>query len=100
MAIAIDLPAVSQPADSLGELAGSRNHGAAVAECCEVLGRVEAEGTGYTNSANRTAAGGREVGLATIFDDCEVVTCRHRLNGREIGRLSVQVHGQNRAGAG
>ncbi len=95
--IAVGLAAVAQPLDRVGERAIAGDDGAAVAERAEVLGRVEAERAGDADRADRPSAARREMRLAAVLDDREVVSRGDRFDRGHVGRLAVEVHRQDRA---
>ena len=97
--VAIDLPAVAQALDPIREGRVVGDHGSAVAERAQILRRVEAEGARGADRADRPSRGRSQMRLAAVLDEREAVPRREALEGRHIGRLPVQVHGENRAGA-
>ena len=74
----------------------SRRQRATVAERAEILGRVETVGGGCAKAADRTPFAGRQVRLAAVFDDGEVVARGDLGDGAHVGRLTVEVHRHDR----
>src|SRR6266487_2207984 len=95
MMVAIGLTAVAKAFDRRGQRRVVGDDRPAVAEGTEVLGRVEAEGAGNADRADRTAGGGRQMCLTAILDDREVVARRHPRDRRHVRGLSVQMHWQD-----
>ena len=71
--VAVGLAAVAQPPDPVGERAIVGDDRAAIAERAEILRRIEAERAGDADRADRPPGGRREVRLAAVFDDRELV---------------------------
>ena len=99
MVIAIRLAAVSQPADALREPAIVGDDRAAIAKRAEILGGIEAECSSHPDRADGPAAGGRQMRLAAVLDDGEVVARGDALDRGHVGGLAVQVDRQDRARA-
>lgn len=77
----------AQQPDARGKLLVAREHGAGVAERAQVLGGKEAD------ALADAAHGRRAQALGCVFDH------RHAVDGRQLGRAAVEVHGQQRLGA-
>ena len=73
MLVALGLAAVAQPPEATGQRGIARDNGPAVAERAEVLGRIEAEGAGDAECADRAAGGGCQVRLRAVLDDGQPV---------------------------
>ncbi len=95
--VAVGLSAVAQPPDPCRQRAIVGDDGAAVTERAEILGRIEAERAGDADRADRTAGSGREVRLAAVFDDRQIVARGDSLERAHVGCLPVQMNRQNRA---
>jgi Glycosyl transferase family 2 len=72
-----------------------RDQSAAFAVGAEILGRIEAEGSGIGQPANAPAAITRAMSLAGVFDHGNTARARDGEDRIEIGRAAVQVDGKN-----
>ena len=95
--ISIRLTAVPQTLDSSRERLIASHHGAAVAERAEVLRRIKAEGPRDTDRADGAAGCRREMRLAAVFDERQVVSRRDPLDRGHVCRLAVEMDGHDRA---
>src|SRR5262249_24963290 len=92
VAITAALASITQASKAIRQSGVVRDDGATIAERAEILGRIETERAGGANRADRPACRRREVRLTAVLDDWQRVTPRDRLNGRHVGRVSVEVH--------
>src|ERR1700687_3169521 len=99
MVIAIGLAAVAQPADALREPPIVGHDRASVAERAEILRGIEAERPGHADRTDRPPGCGRQVGLAAVLDNRQMVARRDALDRRHVGGLAVQVDWQDGARA-
>ena len=84
----------------VGELVVVRRHRAGVAERAEVLARVEAERGEPAERADAPALVARAVRLARVLDERDAVRVAELDERVEIGRLPVEVDGDQRARRG
>ena len=97
MAIAIGLASVPQSFDPIGQRRIVGHHGATIAQCTKVLRRIEAECPRHADGTDGPAVCGRQVRLAAVLDDGQMMAIGYRLDGRHVGGLSVQVDRQDGA---
>jgi hypothetical protein len=64
-------------------------HGAAIAQGAEVFCRVEAEGGGIAEAADRTAAITGAMRLGGVFENPLAVSLRHRIDRVHVGGVTV-----------
>src|SRR3954462_4974810 len=97
--ITAGLAAVPQSPDARRQRVVIRHHRAAVAKRAKILGRIETEGAGDADGADRAPATGGEMCLTAVFDKRQSVSRGNPRQRRGVGRLSVQMHWQDRPGA-
>ena len=86
---------VAQGADLRGEgVVGAGDH-AGVAECAEVLGRVEGEPSGFANRARAAERMLRAECLRGVFEDGHAVLFSQRDDGRHVRATAVEVDGDD-----
>ena len=69
-----------------------------VAERGQVLGRIKAEAGDVAKAAGGAAAIGRAVALRAILDEAQPVPAGEILERRQIGRLAIEMHREDRGG--
>ena len=94
--IAVGLSAVAQPPDAIGDVVPGCRQRPSVAECTEILGRVERVSGDRTEAADGLAVARGQVGLAAILDNREAVTIGDAGDRPHVGGLAVQVDRQDR----
>ena len=95
--IAIALSTVSEASDSIRQCSLVGDDRTPVAERAEILRGVEAERARNTDRPDRAARGGRQMRLAAVFDEREMVACRDALERHHVGGLAVQMDRQDRS---
>ena len=96
----VRLPAVAKPLRTRRDRRIARRQGAAVAESSEVLRGIEAVRRDGAVAADRTAIARRQVRLAAVLDDGEVVPSRDVARAAHVGGLAVEVNGHDCGGPG
>src|SRR5918993_1485848 len=97
MTIALGLSAVAQSHDSIGEGSIASDYRASVAERAEIFCRIETECARSAERADRLPAAGRQMSLATVFDDCETLSACKRCERPHVRGLAVQVYREQRS---
>ena len=90
---------VAQLAQRGGQFVVIGGDGAAVAQRAEVLAGVEAEARRVAQAAGAPAHITRAMGLGRVFDHAQTVAARDGVDRAHVGRLAVQVHRHDGAGA-
>ena len=95
MILAVLTPIAQHPnrACILGVAGG---HCAAFAVRSQILARIETEARHIADAAHRTPFIFRSVGLRRVFDHNQPMPARHVHNRVHVGRLAVEMHGQDR----
>ena len=92
--------AVVAPGPELvGQLRVVGGDGAAVAQRAQVFAGVKTEARRVAQIAGTSAFVARPVRLRGVFDDFEVMLARDGVNGVHVGRLPIQMYGDDGAGA-
>ena len=78
----------------------TRDHRAPVPERPQILGRIKAERSDVADGAGHVAVVGRAVRLRAVFDHRQVVAARDRQDRSGVGRLTVEMHRDDRAAEG
>jgi hypothetical protein len=94
--VPVALPSVAQPPQAGGERLIVDEHGAAVAQGAEVLGRVEGERAQPGERADRAPLVPRPVRLAGVLHQSDPAPAREVEQRIEVGGMAVEVHGQER----
>jgi len=92
--IALTLAVVAEQAAPLGEPSVARYHGAGFAHGPEVLGGIEAEGGGIADAAAGAPPVASAVRLRGVLHQLEPVAPSQLYQRIEIGRLTIEMNGQ------
>src|SRR5208282_1104007 len=94
------LAVVPQPGRHPRDVQIVGRQGAAVAEPAQHLERIEAEASGYPETARRFPVEGREQRLSGVLDNSELVLCGYRHDPVHRADSAVQMYWQERFGPG
>jgi hypothetical protein len=96
--VLVEPPVIAQAAAARGDFVVVRDHGAAVAHHREVLRRIERKDRGAAEAADDTAAERRAVRLRAVFEHPEAVAARELPHGRNVERVTIEMHGKHADG--
>ena len=91
------LSAVAEAPDARGKGVVLGHHGPPVAKRTQVLGGIEAEGSGNADSADGPTHRGGQMRLTAVLDERQAVSACNGLERHQIRRLTVEMHWKNGA---